>query len=122
MSEAKVFTADEVAEHNTKDDLYLICDGKVYDCTEYLDEHPGGEEVILDCAGTDATEPFEDIGHSEDAREVLAGLYVGELKGGAVTKKQQQVKVSDGNVQSPIPMIAALGCVIALCAYFIMKE
>ncbi|KAG7844599.1 hypothetical protein KL941_003975 [Ogataea angusta] len=83
---SKVFTAEEVAQHNTRDDLYIIYKGKVYNCSEYLDEHPGGEEVIMDCAGTDATEPFEDIGHSEDAHEILANLEVGELKGGVPAK------------------------------------
>jgi cytochrome b involved in lipid metabolism len=40
----------------------------------------GGEEVLLDVAGQDATEAFEDVGHSDEAREILAGLKVGTLK------------------------------------------
>lgn len=35
---------------------------------------------MLDVAGQDATEAFEDVGHSDEAREVLDGLLVGELK------------------------------------------
>lgn len=31
-------------------------------------QHPGGEEVLLEKAGEDATEPFEDVSHSSDAR------------------------------------------------------
>lgn len=27
-----------------------------YDVTKFLEEHPGGEEVVLETAGTDATE------------------------------------------------------------------
>lgn len=42
----------------------------------------GGEEVLLDVAGQDATEAFEDVGHSDEAREILEGLLVGELKRG----------------------------------------
>ena len=30
--------------------------------------------------GQDATEPFEDVGHSDEAREILDGLLVGKLK------------------------------------------
>ncbi|KAJ0056261.1 hypothetical protein NL108_004552, partial [Boleophthalmus pectinirostris] len=41
--------------------------------------HPGGEEVLLEQAGADATESFEDVGHSTDAREMLEQYYVGEL-------------------------------------------
>jgi len=35
-----------------------------------LDEHPGGCEVLLEKAGEDRTEAFEDIGHSTDARKM----------------------------------------------------
>ncbi|KAI4831079.1 hypothetical protein KUCAC02_002680, partial [Chaenocephalus aceratus] len=41
--------------------------------------HPGGEEVLIEQAGSDATESFEDVGHSTDAREMLMQYYVGEL-------------------------------------------
>ncbi|RJE16653.1 Cytochrome b5, partial [Aspergillus sclerotialis] len=40
----------------------------------------GGEEVLLDVGGQDATEAFEDVGHSDEAREILEGLKVGSLK------------------------------------------
>lgn len=40
----------------------------------------GGEEVLLDVGGQDATEAFEDVGHSDEAREILQGLLVGNLK------------------------------------------
>ena len=40
----------------------------------------GGEEVLLDVGGQDATEAFEDVGHSDEAREILDGLIVGSVK------------------------------------------
>jgi cytochrome b involved in lipid metabolism len=36
--------------------------------------------VLIDVAGQDATEAFEDVGHSDEAREVLEGLLIGPLK------------------------------------------
>jgi len=42
--------------------------------------YSGGEEVLLDVGGQDATEAFEDVGHSDEAREILEGLLVGPLK------------------------------------------
>ncbi|KAJ5105418.1 hypothetical protein NUU61_002765 [Penicillium alfredii] len=80
MSASKEFTLQEVEAHNTKKDAYLVVHDKVYDCTSFVDEHPGGEEVILDVAGQDATEAFEDVGHSDEAREILDGLLVGTVK------------------------------------------
>ncbi|KAH7019267.1 cytochrome b5-like heme/steroid binding domain-containing protein [Ilyonectria destructans] len=80
MAEVKEYTFQDVAEHNTKNDMFCVIHDKVYDCTKFLDEHPGGEEVMLDVAGQDSTEAFEDVGHSDEAREVLEKLYVGELK------------------------------------------
>ncbi|RAL16282.1 cytochrome b5-like heme/steroid binding domain-containing protein [Aspergillus homomorphus CBS 101889] len=93
MSETKEFTLAEVTGHNTKKDLYMVIHDKVYDCSSFVDEHPptppptnppqtnsGGEEVLLDVAGQDGTEAFEDVGHSDEAREILDGLFVGNVK------------------------------------------
>ncbi|CAG7950219.1 unnamed protein product [Penicillium salamii] len=80
MSETKELTFQEIAEHNTKKDLYLIVHDKVYDCSSFVDEHPGGEEVLLDVGGQDSTEAFEDVGHSDEAREILDAMLVGTVK------------------------------------------
>ena len=45
-----------------------------------LEYYRGGEEVMLDVGGQDATEAFEDVGHSDEAREILNGMLVGDLK------------------------------------------
>jgi len=77
---SKEFTYSEVSEHSTKKDLYLVVHDKVYNASAFVDEHPGGEEVLLDVGGQDATEAFEDVGHSDEAREILEGLLIGDLK------------------------------------------
>ncbi|KAK3381353.1 putative membrane bound hemo protein [Podospora didyma] len=76
----KELTFQDVAEHNTKKDLYMVIHDVIYDATKFVDEHPGGEEVLLDVAGQDATEAFEDVGHSDEARETLEQLKVGIVK------------------------------------------
>lgn len=53
----------------------------MYNVTEYVRDHPGGPDVLLDTAGTDATEAYDDVGHSEDADELLSTFLVGTLKG-----------------------------------------
>ncbi|KAG2227703.1 hypothetical protein INT45_004745 [Circinella minor] len=49
----------EIAQHDKKDDLWVILYGKVYDLTQFLPEHPGGQKIILKFAGKDATKAFE---------------------------------------------------------------
>ncbi|EPS41998.1 hypothetical protein H072_4055 [Dactylellina haptotyla CBS 200.50] len=80
MATTAEFTYSQVGEHDTKESLWVVIDEKVYDVSKFVDEHPGGEEVMLDVAGQDGTEAFEDVGHSDEAREILAQYIVGNLK------------------------------------------
>lgn len=41
----------------------------------------------MEFAGQDATEAFEDIGHSSDARNILKSLVIGRLKSKKVHRK-----------------------------------
>ncbi|KAJ0740000.1 putative cytochrome b5-like heme/steroid binding domain, cytochrome b5, heme-binding protein [Helianthus annuus] len=51
----------------------------VYDVTPFLDDHPGGAEALLLATEKDATEDFETVGHSQDAKDQMKDYYVGEL-------------------------------------------
>ncbi|KAI9769124.1 MAG: hypothetical protein M1840_004475 [Geoglossum simile] len=80
MATPTEFTYADVATHNTKKDIYVVIHDNVYDVQKFVDEHPGGDEVLLDVAGQDATEAFEDVGHSDEAREILSTYLIGKLK------------------------------------------
>uniref|UniRef100_A0A8I5KYK4 Cytochrome b5 type B n=1 Tax=Homo sapiens TaxID=9606 RepID=A0A8I5KYK4_HUMAN len=73
------YRLEEVAKRNSLKELWLVIHGRVYDVTRFLNEHPGGEEVLLEQAGVDASESFEDVGHSSDAREMLKQYYIGDI-------------------------------------------
>ncbi|KAF9425756.1 hypothetical protein BGZ94_007244 [Podila epigama] len=103
MAAPKVFTYADLTKHTDKDNLYLAIRGKVYDCSGFIDEHPGGEEVLLDEAGRDATESFDDVGHSDEAREILSKLYVGELK----TDGTEETKAKSSSASVPLPIPAS---------------
>lgn len=45
----------------------------------FILQHPGGEEVLIEQGGKDATESFEDVGHSTDARDMMAKYLIGTL-------------------------------------------
>jgi L-lactate dehydrogenase (cytochrome) len=56
-----MLSGSEVSKHNSAKSCWVIIHGKVYDVTEFLPEHPGGQRIILKYAGKDATEEFEPI-------------------------------------------------------------
>lgn len=87
MSDLKVYKNEEVSLHNTSESTWIIMNNKVYDVTKFLLEHPGGEEVILDVAGKDATEIFNDIGHSSDAKLMAEDYLIGKV----ITDKTPQM-------------------------------
>jgi cytochrome b involved in lipid metabolism len=81
MEELKVFTMDQVSSHISKADCWFVIGGKVYDVTNFLEEHPGGEEVLLEASGGDATQDFESVGHSTAAQGMMETYLVGVLEG-----------------------------------------
>ena len=116
--QVKVFEFDEVAKHTTHDDCWVIINGKVYNVSSYIDEHPGGEEVILDVAGSDATEAFDDIGHSDEAHEILEKLYLGNLKGAKPVEAKRAQAYSSTESSVNFPLIAVAVFILAFGAYY----
>ncbi|NWS01822.1 CYB5 protein, partial [Motacilla alba] len=91
-------------------------------------QHPGGEEVLREQAGGDATENFEDVGHSTDARTLSETFIVGELHPDDRSKLQKPTETLITTVQSSssswsnwvIPAIAAI--IVALMYRSYMSE
>ncbi|KAJ6561446.1 cytochrome b5-like heme/steroid binding domain-containing protein [Mycena vulgaris] len=125
MSAPKIVTLSELRANSTKDKLYVLIHEKVYDVTKFLDEHPGGDEVILAEASQDATEAFEDVGHSDEARELLPGMLVGEfekdselkLKSGAAAAQASRVSSAVVEQGSSVMYWAPLGLLAAWFGY-----
>ncbi|KAK8581033.1 hypothetical protein V6N12_071279 [Hibiscus sabdariffa] len=68
-------TPKKMAEHT----VFTL--SQVLNVTKFQEEHPGGEEVLIELAGKDATQAFKDIGHSKSAQKLLLKYQVGVLKG-----------------------------------------
>ncbi|XP_044149292.1 cytochrome b5 [Bufo gargarizans] len=126
--DVKYYTLEEIQKHNNSKSTWIILHHKVYDVTKFLEEHPGGEEVLREQAGGDATETFEDIGHSTDARNMSKEFVIGELHPDDICKIKKPgdtfitTSDSDSSLWSNwiIPAISAI--IVALMYRFYMSE
>lgn len=79
---SKTFTRGQVKkEGNSEDQVWFIIDSKVYDVSDFLDAHPGGEAVLRQVAGTDATEAFYNLHRHEVLTGKYADLAIGTIEG-----------------------------------------
>ncbi|KAI9711204.1 MAG: fatty acid alpha-hydroxylase [Bogoriella megaspora] len=70
----------DVQSHNSAKSCYVTIGTKVYDITSFIDDHPGGGDLILDYGGKDVAEIMADEvshTHSEAAYEILDENLVG---------------------------------------------
>ncbi len=87
-SKAKLYTMEEVASHGAdpnSDECWTVIHDKVYNIIDFLQIHPGGEQISQIC-GKDGTSLFETrptgsrTPHSPAARKILDKYYIGDLK------------------------------------------
>lgn len=74
------FTPAEVKSNNNAKSCFVTLGSKVYDVTSFVDDHPGGGDLILEHAGQDVEEIMRDTAsheHSEAAYEILDDSLVG---------------------------------------------
>lgn len=81
----KEFTLEEVAKHNKKEDLWVVVKGVVMDLTNWLEEHPGGPQAIMNFMGRDATEEFEMLHDDEVIPKYAPEQVIGRVKGQKIT-------------------------------------
>ncbi|EOA32447.1 hypothetical protein CARUB_v10015723mg, partial [Capsella rubella] len=43
----KSYSKSEVAEHNKRNDCWIIIKDRVYDVTPSVEEHPGGDAILV---------------------------------------------------------------------------
>lgn len=87
-------TNSEVKKHNSRDDCWSIVSGKVYNLTSYVQQHPGGIELISSICGIDGSAAFSNQhGSSAKPNNVLTGLLLGSL--GAEITKQKSTTIID---------------------------
>lgn len=78
----RIFTTQDVAARNSRSACWISRNGKVYDVSTFLADHPGGDDLILNFAGKDVGDVMKDKNeheHSESAYEMLDEFVVGRL-------------------------------------------
>jgi predicted heme/steroid binding protein len=76
----ETFTRDQIAKSNAEETLLTIIDSRVYDLTDFTDFHPGGETVLRQVAGKDATSEFYNL-HRHEVLTKYSDLCVGTIEG-----------------------------------------
>ncbi|CDZ98463.1 fatty acid-2 hydroxylase [Phaffia rhodozyma] len=79
---ARIYAAADVAKHNTSSDMWVTHKGIVYDISGFVQDHPGGDDVVVPYAGKDITEVMVDETehvHSKSAFEMMHDFAVGRL-------------------------------------------
>eukprot|EP01136_Pigoraptor_vietnamica_P024770 Opistho-1_new@78079 len=71
-------TWEQLAQHNKRTDAFVAVRGKVYNVTEFMKKHPGGQDALIVAAGRDVTQVFE-MYHPFSTAKVLAKYEVGEV-------------------------------------------
>ena len=80
VDKTRKISAEEVRKHNSVDDLWIIIDKKVYDVTEYAEEHPGGVAAIAKNAGGDASKGFRGPQHPSRVFDIVDDYMIGVLE------------------------------------------
>lgn len=95
----RIFALEDLDAHKSAQSCWVTYKGKVYDVTAFVADHPGGDDLILNNAGTNVENIMKDKDshdHSESAYEMLEEYVIGRLGTDATI-------VSDGaNLHLPV--------------------
>lgn len=96
------YTKEDVAEHNTSGDCWMIFEGKVYDITSRVEIHDQYMDIREWC-GKDMTSEFKDkdgkgVDHKNSTYALLNSLEIGDVEESVVAKNEikEEVVVESG--------------------------
>ncbi|KAJ7275026.1 oxidoreductase, partial [Mycena rebaudengoi] len=80
----RIYTAEDVASHSTLANCWISRRGKVYNVSKFVNDHPGGDDILLQYAGKDVAAAMagtdgEVHEHSDAAYDMLAEYQIGKL-------------------------------------------
>lgn len=99
-SSKRKITMEEVQQHASEDDIWMIIRGKVYNVTPYVEYHPGGVRELMRGAGADGTALYNEI-HPWIDIGLIGKLQVGNVEKN-VSRTTHRDVVLDARVFRPI--------------------
>jgi cytochrome b involved in lipid metabolism len=81
LPQTKTLSASDLSTHNSETDCYVSVLNKVYNVTAYVDQHPGGKDILKGCGKI-----LDDVRHpggsftGPQIQGILKDYYLGELK------------------------------------------
>lgn len=85
QNDVNEYDLNEVEKHATESDCWMAIEGRVYDVTDFVAQHPGGKAILNGC-GKDATTLFNERPtnnkgpHPAQAMQQLEQFVIGNLK------------------------------------------
>lgn len=95
--------SNDLASRKTAASCYVTVGAKVYDVTPFLDDHPGGAELILEYGGKDVADIMDNRishAHSDSAKEMLEEMMIGF----AVTEPILKTAVHSEHPENIVPL------------------
>ncbi|GMN36008.1 hypothetical protein TIFTF001_005683 [Ficus carica] len=90
----KYISQEELGKHRTPGDLWISIQGKIYNVSEWANDHPGGKLPLLNLAGQDATDAFVAY-HPGKAWQYLdqffTGYYLRDYSASEVSKDYRKL-------------------------------
>lgn len=76
----KVVSWEEYAKHTNNLDCWILIDGRIYNVSTFLAEHPGGDEILLKYSGLDGSKPFNQQHHTPYAVSIRDSRVEGVIE------------------------------------------
>ena len=78
--ETKFITLSELRKHSKEENMWITLHGDVYHFNLFT-SHPGGQDILIINAGTDATSVFDDAEHSSTDKKQFKQYFISKLQG-----------------------------------------
>lgn len=108
-----------IAAHS--DRFIALYEDAVLDITDFLPEHPGGSDVLLEFKGKDMKLAFEDVGHSGFAHDQMMSFKIGVIGSTGTNQAELDEIMRRGQKGKWISdWVPTIGALLAAAAVFVL--